>query len=313
MIHKISVPTPFAVGDVNSYLLKGDALTLIDVGPKTEEARQALFAGIKEAGYAPSDIEQVLLTHHHPDHSGWLEAFDKATTLGHTYNQPWVTKDEDFFRFHDEFYLQCLLEEGVPESYLHWVEKMKRPLHFIGNRPIETILKDGDVLPGHPEFIVLETLGHAQSHLSFWAENAQVLIGGDLIIEKVSSNPLIEPPLNKGKRTKSMLQYNESLKRIQELPVEKVYSGHGNEVYNVYDLLTIRLEKQKERAMKVLDMMKNKEKTIFELTQELFPKVYEKELGLTLSETIGQVDYLMENGYITEQRNEKGILLYGQV
>lgn len=313
MIHKISVPTPFAVGDVNSYLLKGDALTLIDVGPKTEEARQALFAGIKEAGYAPSDIEQVLLTHHHPDHSGWIEAFDKATTLGHTYNQPWVTKDEDFFRFHDEFYLQCLIEEGVPESYLHWVEKMKRPLHFIGNRPIETILKGGDILPGHPEFTVLETLGHAQSHLSFWAEKARVLIGGDLIIEKVSSNPLIEPPLNKGKRTKSMLQYNESLKRIQELPVEKVYSGHGDEVYNVYELLEIRLEKQKERAMKVLDMMKNGEKTIFELTQELFPKVYEKELGLTLSETIGQVDYLMENGYITEQRNEKGILLYGQV
>ncbi|MFJ7973620.1 MBL fold metallo-hydrolase [Psychrobacillus sp. NPDC096389] len=313
MIHKISVPTPFAVGDVNSYLLKGDALTLIDVGPKTEEARQALFAGIKEAGYAPSDIEQVLLTHHHPDHSGLIEAFDKAIVLGHAYNQPWVTKDEDFFRFHDEFYLQCLIEEGVPESYLHWVEKMKRPLHFIGNRPIDTVLKDGDVLSGHPEFTVLETLGHAQSHLSFWAEKAQVLIGGDLIIEKVSSNPLIEPPLNKGKRTKSMLQYNESLKRIQELPVEKVYSGHGDEVYNVYELLEIRLEKQKERAMKVLDMMKNGEKTIFELTQELFPKVYEKELGLTLSETIGQVDYLMENGYITEQRNEKGILLYGQV
>ena len=94
--------------------------------------------------------------------------------------------------------------------------------------------------------------------------------------------------------------------------MRKIYSGHGNEVYNVYDLLTTRLEKQKERAMKVLDMMKDGEKTIFELTQELFPKVYEKELGLTLSETIGQVDYLMENGYITEHRNEKGILLYEQ-
>lgn len=312
MIHKISIPTPFAVGDVNSYLLKGDTLTLIDVGPKTEEARKVLFAGIKEAGYAPTDIEQVLLTHHHPDHSGWVEAFEKATILGHAYNQPWLTKDKDFFQFHDEFYLQSLIEEGVPESYLHWVEKMKRPLHFIGNRPMETILKEGDVLPGHAEFVVLETLGHAQSHLSFWSEKEKVLIGGDLIIEKVSSNPLIEPPLNKGKRTKSMLQYNASLKRIQELPVEKVYSGHGNEVYNVYNLLTVRLEKQKERAMKVLDMMKDGEKTIFELTQQLFPKVFEKELGLTLSETIGQADYLMENGYITERRNEKGILLYEQ-
>lgn len=312
MIHKITIPTPFAVGDVNSYLLKGDTLTLIDVGPKTEQALVSLTEGIKEAGYSLSDIEQVLLTHHHPDHAGWVDAFDQATILGHAYNQPWLTKDEDFFKFHDEFYMQCLVEEGVPESYLGWVEKMKRPLHFIGNRPLHTILKDGDKLPGHPEYIVLETLGHAQSHLSFWSENSRVLIGGDLILEKISSNPLIEPPLHNEKRAKSMLQYNASLKRIQELSVEKVYSGHGNEVYDVYDLLTSRLEKQKERAMKVLDMMKKGEKTIFELTQELFPKVYEKELGLTLSETIGQVDYLMDNGYVTEQRNEKGIVLYGQ-
>ncbi|WP_186321360.1 MBL fold metallo-hydrolase [Bacillus sp. FJAT-22090] len=312
MIHKITVPTPFAVGDVNSYLLKGDALTLIDVGPKTEEALAALTAGIKEAGYALSDIEQVLLTHHHPDHAGCVDAFEQATILGHAYNQPWLTKDEKFLKFHDEFYMQCLVEEGVPESYLDWVEKMKRPLHFIGNRPLQTILKDGDCLPGHPDYTVLETLGHAQSHLSFWSENARVLIGGDLILEKISSNPLIEPPLHKGKRAKSMLQYNASLKRIQTLPVKKVYSGHGNEVYDVYDLLTTRLEKQKERAMKVLDMMKQGEKTIYELTQELFPKVYEKELGLTLSETIGQIDYLMDNGYVTEQRNEEGTLLYGQ-
>lgn len=34
----ISIPTPFAVGDVNVYLLKGEALTLIDAGPKTREA-----------------------------------------------------------------------------------------------------------------------------------------------------------------------------------------------------------------------------------------------------------------------------------
>lgn len=312
MIHKISVPTPFAVGDVNSYLLKGDVLTLVDVGPKTEEALVALKKGIQEAGYALSDIEQVLLTHHHPDHAGWVDAFEQATTLGHAYNQPWLTKDKDFFQFHDEFYLQSLIEEGVPENYLRWVEKMKRPLHFIGNRPVEKILQDGDILPGHPEFTVLETLGHAQSHLSFWSEKEKVLIGGDLIIDKISSNPLIEPPLNKEKRAKSMLQYNASLKRIQSLPVEKIYSGHGEEVYNVYELLAIRLEKQRERALRVLDMMKDGEKTIFELTQELFPKVYEKELGLTLSETIGQVDYLIDNGYITEHRNEKGILLYEQ-
>lgn len=313
MIHKIIIPTPFAVGDVNAYIIKGDALTLVDVGPKTEEALAAITTGIREAGYTLSDVEQVVLTHHHPDHSGWVDAFEQATILGHAYNQPWLTRDENFFRFHDQFYLQCLKEEGVPESYFYWVEKMKRPVHLIGNRPVEIILKEGDILPGHPDFTVLETLGHAQSHLSYWSEKKKVLIGGDLVLEKISSNPLIEPPLNKDvKRSKSMLQYNASLKRIQNLPVEKIFTGHGDEVYNVHELISSRLEKQKERALKVWDMMKDGEKTIFELTQQLFAKVYEKELGLTLSETIGQIDYLLDEGLIKEKRNEEGILLYEQ-
>jgi len=59
-------------------------------------------------------------------------------------------------------------------------------------------------------------------------------------------------------------------------------------------------------------MMSAGEKTIFELTKQLFPKVYEKELGLTLSETIGQIDYLIEEKLITVNRNDKGILLYEQ-
>jgi len=50
MIHKLILPTPFAVGDVNAYLLKGDSLSLIDAGPKTPEAYEALERGIKEAG-----------------------------------------------------------------------------------------------------------------------------------------------------------------------------------------------------------------------------------------------------------------------
>lgn len=38
----IRVPTPFAVGDVIVYLVKGDALTLIDAGLNTKEAARAL-------------------------------------------------------------------------------------------------------------------------------------------------------------------------------------------------------------------------------------------------------------------------------
>ncbi|MBE1553855.1 MBL fold metallo-hydrolase [Sporosarcina limicola] len=313
MIHKIVIPTPFAVGDVNAFLIKGDTLSLVDAGPKTPEAYEALKFGINEAGYSFNDIEQVILTHHHPDHSGWFDAFDQAKILGHAYNNLWLTRDEAFFQFHDAFYLKRLIEEGVPDEYLGWVKKMKRSADLMGEGLLDVILTEGDALPGHPGWSVLETLGHAQSHIVLWNEKTRTMIGGDLVLEKVASNPLIEPPLNpEHGRPRSLLQYNESLKRLLTLPIDVIYTGHGNEVYNAHELIGKRLAKQHDRAMKVLAMLNNGPRTIFELTRELFPAVYEKELGLTLSMTIGQTDYLVEEGLAIETRDEGGILHYEQ-
>ena len=313
MIQKIVIPTPYAVGDVNAFLLKGDTLSLVDAGPKTPEAYEALKHGIREAGYAFDDIEQVILTHHHPDHAGWIDAFDNAKILGHTYNDLWLKRDEAFFRYHHTFYLERLIEEGVPEQYLGWVKKMKRSVDLMGERPLDMTLAEGDALPGHPGWTVMETPGHAQSHIVLWNEENRTMIGGDLVLEKVSSNPLIEPPLNpKDGRSRSLLQYNESLKRLLTLPIDIIYTGHGNEVRNVHELIESRLGKQHDRAMKVLRMMDDGPRTIFELTSELFPFVYEKELGLTLSETIGQTDYLVNEGLARETRDEGGVLHYAQ-
>lgn len=312
-IHKIVIPTPFAVGDVNSYLLKGDVLTLIDAGPKTPEAWEALTAGLKEAGVRPSDVEQVVLTHHHPDHAGWIDGFDNAKLYGHPYNDLWLRRDQNFLDFHDAFYLERLKEEGVPGNLLFWIKRMKRPLSLMGSRPLDMTIGEGDVLPGHPDWEVLETLGHAQSHLSFWQKSTGNMIGGDHVIAKVSSNPLIEPPLDPEMgRPKSLLQYNASLARLLKMPIDVIYSGHGEEIRNVHDLVASRLAKQHQRAMKVLSMIDNTEKTVYELTVQLFPHSYEKELGLTLSETIGQIDYLLEEGLIVERRDNKGVFHYQQ-
>ncbi|MDQ0430111.1 glyoxylase-like metal-dependent hydrolase (beta-lactamase superfamily II) [Planomicrobium stackebrandtii] len=313
-LHKIIIPTPFAVGDVNSYLLKGDLLTLIDAGPKTPEAWLAIKAGLKEFGVEPGDIEQVVLTHHHPDHAGWVDGFENAKLYGHPYNDLWLRRDQGFFEYHDAFYMERLKEEGVPGDLEFWVKKMKRPLNLMGSRPLDMAINEGDVLPGHPEWQVLETLGHAQSHLSFWNKETREMIGGDHVIAKVSSNPLIEPPLDPAQgRPKSLLQYNASLSRLLKMPIDVIYSGHGEEVHNVNELITNRLAKQHQRAMKALGMIGERQLTVYELTKELFAHAYEKELGLTLSETIGQIDYLLEEGLISERLGDDGIFYYNKV
>lgn len=311
MIEKIITPTPFAVGDVNCFLLKGDALTLVDAATKTPEAHEVLRLKLKELGYTFSDIEQVFVTHHHPDHCGWIEAFDRAEILGHPYLNYWLSRDQEFLDRHDRFYEQNLHEEGVPEEYLKWVKRFRRSVDLMGNRPVDRIMGEGDDLPGHPGWKVQESLGHAQSHLSLFNEKEGILLGGDLLLEKVSSNPLIEPPFEKEQgRPKALLQYNASLSRLLDLPVNIVYGGHGGEVLNAHSLINERLQKQEDRAMKVLGMLKEQPHTVFELTKRLFPAVYEKELGLTLSETIGQLDYLVDKELIDEILDDNGVHQY---
>ena len=83
-IVRVSVPSPFAIGAVNAYLLEGTPLTLVDPGPNTPESRVALEEGLRAAGRRLEDIEQVLLTHQHHDHVGlaaWVRERSGASVV----------------------------------------------------------------------------------------------------------------------------------------------------------------------------------------------------------------------------------------
>ncbi|MCD8509476.1 MAG: MBL fold metallo-hydrolase [Bacillus sp. (in: Bacteria)] len=98
-IYQLTLPTPFLVGPVNTYLIKGDALTLVDTGPKTEDALFALQQHLQELKLTTMDIDIVLLTHHHPDHIGLLHEFlPKAKVYAHEKVNPWLTKDQIFLK-----------------------------------------------------------------------------------------------------------------------------------------------------------------------------------------------------------------------
>lgn len=309
-IIQIETPTPFGIGNANSFLIVGDTLSIVDVGTNFPAAEEAMIQAISEQGYRVTDIEQIILTHHHPDHIGLTDLFANATVLGHAYNDFFLKRNEAFFEYQARFYLNQLREEGVPSAYNRWVEKMTREVSYMGSKPLTTILKDGDSVPGHPQLRAVETLGHAQSHLMFVNENERYAFGGDLLIQLIASNPLIEPPLDPAMpRPKSQLQYNASLKKLASYELETVFSGHGEPVLNSVELIEQRLNKQQSRAEKVLALI-DAPLSAFEITERVFPTKFSQQLGLTLSSTIGQLDYLIEQNRLKATLNHEGVLLY---
>ncbi|WP_047979981.1 MBL fold metallo-hydrolase [Ornithinibacillus contaminans] len=309
-IHQLTIPTPFAVGDVHVYLLKGDVLSLVDAGVNTDEAWHALVAQLSKIGYAPHDIEQIILTHHHPDHTGLIERFSRAERISaHENVDVWLTREEAYFLHYEQFFRDFFVLTGVPDQFSDFLENIRSPLRFAGRGKLTSTLKEGDRLPGHEAYQVIETKGHAQSHLSFLGDDG-TFIGGDHLLKHISPNPLIEPPLlGETNRPKPLLQYRSSLEKCFDLPINVVLPGHGEKFTSVNEIIQERLVKQESRAEKVLQLVKENAETPYRLCEKIFPRHFAKQIDLTMSETIGQLDYLEAEGLVTKTI-EDGVIYY---
>lgn len=309
-IIQLSIPTPFAVGDVHAYVLKGEAVTLVDCGPMTEEAEYAFVTQLKEHRLSIDDIDQVVLTHHHADHVGLLNLMKPhVRVIGHQLNEPYISQDPVFKQRQVDFMTLFFQQLGVPLRQNECEKMVKQSYTYSCTSHVDEVIKEGDRLSGHEHFFVMETPGHAQSHLSFLDERTGNFIGGDLLLTTISSNPLMEAPDEGEERQKSLLQYKTSLNRLLRLPIKTIYPGHGQLITAHHELIEERFKKQEKRANTMYQLLKQKEMTAFHLCRKLFPVLYEEALFLTMSETVGQLDVLLAAEQIEEVEKD-GIVYY---
>jgi glyoxylase-like metal-dependent hydrolase (beta-lactamase superfamily II) len=62
-IHRLELPTPFAVGRVNCYLIEDEPLTLIDTGPNSGKSLDELEQAIAACGRSIEELELIAITH----------------------------------------------------------------------------------------------------------------------------------------------------------------------------------------------------------------------------------------------------------
>lgn len=313
-LYQITIPTPFAVGDVHIYLLDAPVPTLVDVGPNTDLAEEIVQRELAEVGLSISAIEQVVLTHHHPDHAGLLDRFPASTSvIAHKDGERWLLHSEEFLFHHDTFFEQLLKQAGLPAIPPKAIERFRQPLVVACTRAIDLYIEEGDFLPGLSDWEVLVTPGHAEGHITLVHATSRVALGGDVLLSHISSNPLVEPPFEVGgQRHKPILQYNHSLNKLRKESLSAVWSGHGEVVLNPSELIALRLAKQQERAISVLTYLREVQEpqTLFSICKWLFPSAYKREFGLTLSETLAQLDYLEAEQLISSTIEEDGWQYY---
>ena len=168
---------------------------------------------------------------------------------------------------------------------------------MMGTAMVAHTLDDGDsVNMGGCDWQVLHTPGHAGGMLCFYEPQSGVALTSDHLLKHVSSNPLIEAPEPGQKRPRRLLDYIRGLERIAALNPAIAYTGHGDPITNIQALVAERIEHHRERAEKVLGLLSEEPRSLYEVSRLLFPRVPDREAYLTISEALGHLDLLESEG-----------------
>jgi glyoxylase-like metal-dependent hydrolase (beta-lactamase superfamily II) len=308
-IHCLRIPTPFAVGRVNCYLLEDEPLTLIDTGPNSGKALDELQTQLATHGHSIDDLELVILTHQHIDHLGLVEIIvehsgAEVAALGLA-AQRLANFGEDSER-EDTFAVELMLRNGIPQEVAFALQGVSRSFRGWGSRAeVTRPLADGEEIAFRDRTLqALHRPGHSPSDTVFWDEQRRILIAADHLIAHISSNPLITPPLDgSSRRTQALVAYIESMRKTREMPAEIVLSGHGEPIVDHVTLIDNRLAKHERRKEKIYGLIAERPRTGYEIAQAIWGDVAVTQAFLTLSEVIGHADLLLGEGRVREAQD----------
>ncbi|HEX5924878.1 MAG TPA: MBL fold metallo-hydrolase [Baekduia sp.] len=317
-IHVLPVPTPFAVGRVNCYLIEDDPLTLVDTGPNSGTSLTELEAMLAGHGRRIEDLQRIVLTHQHIDHIGLAHIIAErsgAEVVALEALAPWLANYRGEMDADDEFAEGLMRSNGVPHDIGIALRAVTAQFRAWGSSvEVTRTVTEGDVLEfAARSWRVHHRPGHSPSDTIFHDEVTGELLGGDHLIKHISSNPLISRPLGRdasGPRPQALVAYLASLRATQKMDLKIVYSGHGEPVTDHRALIDERVAGHERRVVKIAKILaQDGPKSAFEIAQQMWGNVAVTQAYLTLSEVLGHIDLLLERDEVVEVE-EDGVVRF---
>jgi glyoxylase-like metal-dependent hydrolase (beta-lactamase superfamily II) len=158
-----------SLGLVNTYLVDGDELALIDTGMPGDAPK--ILAAVRAHGREPSDIRHILVTHCHPDHAGGLAALKRLTgavAYMHPLSAAVVRGDEPGRPLHAA---PGLVNGILCKTFI------RRPPWNIPPARVEHEILDGDIIPVAGGIRAIHVPGHCAGQLAF-----HIMRGGGVLL-----------------------------------------------------------------------------------------------------------------------------------
>ncbi|HMT06611.1 MAG TPA: MBL fold metallo-hydrolase [Pyrinomonadaceae bacterium] len=300
----ISVPTPFYVGDVNVYLIREDPVTLIDVGPKTQAAEDALRRALSGHGLGFKDIKRIVLTHSHEDHCGLTKKIRDEATNAEVLIHEWET-GHLFGRLAQEEHRALLLRSGMPPAVFDQLQGLYEEVSLLTDSLSESeftpLTDDMELAFDGGSLRVMHTPGHTPGSCTFVRDADRTLICGDCVLKRITPNPIVSPhPLDPSKRFSSLAEYLVSLARLRSVSPTLAYCGHGEPVTDFDEIFHRYVRAIDERQRKVIGYVTTTGITAFDVAKQLFAGSFDADVHrfLAISEAIAHLDYASSEGKI---------------
>ncbi|MEO8779022.1 MAG: MBL fold metallo-hydrolase, partial [Rhodanobacter sp.] len=179
MLKKAFLKSPLETS-VNAFLINtGSRLVLVDTGAGAffGPTLGKLVANLRAAGYQPAQVDDILLTHMHPDHEGGLVASDQRVFPNATVHAS--KKDADFWLSEANMDHATANSPDEPKNFFQDAIASLKP--YVDAGKVKWFDGDSEIVPGVTS---LATPGHTVGHTDYLvqSEGHKLLLIGDSIV-----------------------------------------------------------------------------------------------------------------------------------
>ena len=324
----LRMPLPFALDHINLWLLRDsfegtEGWTIVDCGITSDVTKQAwetIFANCLEG----LPIVRVLVTHMHPDHIGlahWLcEKWQVPLWMSMTdfLMAKWLSSKEGGLNIGsvaggggsaDHFYKHGLTDEEDLQKVRARADHYSSLVPQVPQR-FRRVMDGEEVLIGNRQWQAISGYGHAPEHLSFACIQDQIMISGDMMLPRISTNISVydaEPDAD------PLGMFLDSIAKFEFLDKNTlVLPSHGKPFQGLHYRIWQLREHHEARLKETFDACE--EPTT---AKKLLPVLFHRKLDthqmtFAMGEAIAHLNYLWRRGTIKRQLDEHGVLWFSQ-